>query len=359
MSTGLTSNGRGRDEGAVPEHGAMAVGGEAIRPCAFRLAKSATPAGGGGDGHRSGWPYVVARMHERQSPEGILVDDFVESTFKPIRGLPVWKRLLGKSGPPRHVWESPWIGFFHLPPNFPEWFNPDSHPDVIFSELRFRQSLPHMKGAVVFSEYAGDWIRKKFGVPVLVAKHPTEMVPRTFDWDLFKANPDKQIVQIGWYLRNYRAIYQVSVPSPFRKVHIAQSRPFIQEARRLTDLHSPFRDRPDTGDTEVVSWLKNDAYDALLTRNVMFLELFDASANNAVTEAIARDTPVVVNRHPAVAEYLGADYPLFYDSLDEVAGLLEMPRIRAAHEHIRALDKAEFTVDAFIDHLDRFVRDIR
>ena len=36
-----------------------------------------------------------------------------------------------------------------------------------------------------------------------------------------------------------------------------------------------------------------------------------------------------------------------------------MPRIRAAHEHIRALDKGEFAVEAFIDRLDRFVRDLR
>ena len=357
MSTGLTTN--GSEPGEELPRNTVTDGGIEIKPGAFRLAKSVTPAGSGADGHRSGWPYVVACMHERQSPDGIPVDDFVEATFKPTRKLPVWKRFLGKSGPPQYVWESPWIGFFHLPPNFPEWFNPESHPDAVFSEPRFRQSLPHMKGAVAFSEYAGDWIREKFGVPVLVARHPTEMVNRIFDWDLFEANSDRQLVQIGWYLRNYRAIYQVAVPSSFRKVHIAQSRPFIEEARRLTDIHSPFRHRPDIGDTEVISWLENDAYDDLLTRNVMFLELFDASANNAITEAIARDTPVVVNRHPAVVEYLGADYPLFYDTLDEVAGLLKTPRIRAAHEHIRAFDKTGFTVDAFIDQLDRFVRDIR
>lgn len=322
-------------------------------PATFRLARFVKPAGGGTGGHRSGWPYVVARMQQRQSAKGLLVDQFVEETFSPGRRIALWKRALGL-----HVWRRPWVGIFHHTPNFPEWFTP-KNPEAVFRDPRFVTSLPHLKGAVVFSEYAAVWLREKFGVPTLVVKHPTEMVSRTFSWEGFETNPDKQLVQIGWYLRNYRAIYQVAATPEFRKVHIAQQKPFIEEARRRTDLHSPFRDRPDVGETEVVSWLENDAYDDMLTRNVMFLELFDASANNAITEAIARNTPVVVNRHPAVAEYLGRDYPLFYDDLGEVPGLLDMPRIRAAHEHIRALDKDEFTVDAFIDRLDRFVRELR
>lgn len=322
-------------------------------PASFRLPRFLKPTGGGADGHRSGWPYVIACLQKRQSAVGMLVDDFVEATFAPGRKISMWRRLLGQQ-----YWGSPWVGIFHLPPNLPEWFSPKSL-EAVFRETRFLRSLPNLKGAVVFSEYAGDWLRDRLSVPVLIAKHPTETAPRTFSWEEFEANPDKQLVQIGWYLRNYRAIYQVAATSSFRKVHLAQSKPFIEEARRRTDLHSPFRNRPDIGETKVVSWIENEAYDDMLTRNVIFLELFEASANNAITEAIARDTPVVVNRHPAVAEYLGADYPLFYDDLNDVAGLLEMPRIRAAHEHIRALDKGEFTVETFIDRLDLFVRDLR
>ncbi|WP_340110473.1 hypothetical protein [Pikeienuella sp. HZG-20] len=320
---------------------------------AFRLARFVKPAGGGAGGHRSGWPWVVDRLRERQSMNGMLVDQFVEATFAPGRSIRVIKRLLGM-----HVWSRPWVGVFHLPPNMPEWFTPKTL-EAVLREPRFIRSLPHLRGAVAFSRHTGDWLRDRLGVPVLVTKHPTEMVPDTFSWDAFEANPDKRLVQIGWYLRNYRAINQVAAPSWIRKVHLAQSKPFIDEARRRTDLHSPFRGRPDVGETEVVSWLDNEAYDDMLTRNLIFLELFEASANNAIIEAIARDTPVVVNRHPAVAEYLGADYPLFYDDLSEVEGLLEAPRIRAAHEQIRALDKGEFAVEAFIDRLDLFVRDLR
>lgn len=292
-------------------------------------------------------------LGQRQSADGLLIDGFVEASFAPGRKISVWRRLLGQ-----HVWTTPWVGIFHLPPNLPEWFSPKTL-EAVFHDPRFLRSLPYLKGAVALSEHTAGLLRDRLDVPVAVFKHPTEMVSRTFSWEAFEKNPDKKLVQIGWYLRNYRAIYQVTAPPPFRKVHIAQSKPFIEEARRRTDLHSPFRHRPDVGETEIVAWLENAAYDEILTQNVIFLELFEASANNAVIEAIARNTPLVVNRHRAVAEYLGPDYPLFYDDLGDVASLLEPARIRAAHEHIRSLDKRDFEVEAFVDKLDLFVRGLR
>ena len=46
----------------------------------------------------------------------------------------------------------------------------------------------------------------------------------------------------------------------------------------------------------------------------MILSLVDASANNAVIDCIARATPLLVNPHPAVIEYFGADYPTYNES---------------------------------------------
>jgi len=272
------------------------------KAASFRLPRFQKPMGRGASGHRSGWPYVTDRMRARQGLRGILVDDFVEGSFAPGRQISRWRRLMGQ-----HVWTVPWVGIFHQPPNVPEWFSPKTL-EAVFHEPRFLASLPQMTGAVALSEHTAQWLRTRLDVPVTVLKHPTELVDRTFSWAEFEANPDRKLVQIGWYLRNYRAIYQVAVPPGFRKVHLAQSKPFIEAARERTDLHSPLRHRPDVGETDVVSWLENDAYDALLTQNVIFLELFEASANNAVIEAIARNTPLVVNRHPAVADSAGHVY---------------------------------------------------
>lgn len=320
----------------------------------FRLAKAHDTVGGYAGGHRSGWPYVLSRLSAEQSENGILLDDFVESTFGK-RQLPLYKRLLGSPPLTLHTWNEPWIGMFHLPPHFPEWFNPNGHPDAIFSNRRFLKSLPHLKGIVTLSNYAGEWLQARFGLPTLALKHPTELVAKKFSWEAFEASDEKRLVQIGWYIRNYRAIYQASVPPWVNKVHLAQDKPFIAKAQRRTDRHSPYRNRVEHGSVQVVSWLENEAYDDLLSSCVMFLELFDASANNAIIEAIARNTPVVVNRHSAVQEYLGDDYPLYFDTIDDVEKLMDLSLIRAAHDHISALDKSEYSIDRFVERINNFV----
>ena len=310
--------------------------------------------------HRSGWPLVVTELGRGARPDGILVDDFVERTFHPAGwGTPTRReRAAGVSTDPI-VWTEPWIGVFHYPHRFPEWFQDHSHPRHILATDRFRASLPNLRGAIALSGYLADWLRTQLPVPVVALKHPTPFTAPRFSWDAFVANPERSLVQVGWFLRNYRAIHQVPVPDGFRKVHLAQDQHFIREAMRRTDVDSPFRSRPDVGDVTVVPWQTASGYDRLFTENVIFLELFDASANNVVIEAIARATPLVVNRHPAVMEYLGRGYPLAYDDLAEVPALLDLARVRDAHEHLRGLDTRDLTLDHFVGAVDAFAAEVR
>ena len=89
-------------------------------------------------------------------------------------------------------------------------------------------------------------------------------------------------------------------------------------------------------------------YDNLLTQNVVFLKLVDAAAVNTVLECIMRETPLVVNRHPAIVEVLGEGYPLYYDDLQDVVKLLSIETIFAAHQYLFNLDKEKFTIDSFM-----------
>jgi hypothetical protein len=72
--------------------------------------------------------------------------------------------------------------------------------------------------------------------------------------------------------------------------------------------------------------------------SVVLTELFDASANNVIVECIARGTPIIVNRHPAVVEYLGDRYPLYFGDPSEIPGLLQPDHLLAAHRHLVSLD---------------------
>ncbi len=292
--------------------------------------------------HRSGWPYVLSLLQPLDSHRGTLLDDFVERSFA---HLPKRKRP---------VWSEPWFGIFHHPPNFPAWFDPDAVPDTIFRQPKFVKSQRSLRGAICLSQYLADWLGTRLGVPTLALKHPSEEPPQKWSPALWEQS-GRRLVQVGWYLRNYRAIYQVATPPGIQKFHLRQNDPWVLQAMQATDAHAPTRTRPDVGTTAVLEPVSNDAYDALFASSVVFLELFDTSANNAVVEAIVRNTPIIVNRHPAVVEYLGAEYPLFYDDLAEVHELLRERTVLAAHDYLRGLDKGEFAGEHFRDRLMEFI----
>lgn len=95
----------------------------------------------------------------------------------------------------------------------------------------------------------------------------------------------------------------------------------------------------------------DDEYDTLLSQNVVFLKMVDAAAVNTILECMVRNTPMVINRIPAVVELLGEHYPLFYDNAEEVPGILTMDNIIAAYEYLVELDKSSLTADKFINDL--------
>ena len=97
-----------------------------------------------------------------------------------------------------------------------------------------------------------------------------------------------------------------------------------------------------------VNFIEPSGYDFLLSRSVVCMEVLDAAANNVTIECLARNTPLIVNRHPAVVEYLGADYPLYYDDHRQIADMLaDESLILSAHQYLRAADKSFLSQSSF------------
>jgi hypothetical protein len=65
-------------------------------------------------------------------------------------------------------------------------------------------------------------------------------------------------------------------------------------------------------------------------------------------ECIVRNTPIVINKLPAIVEFLGESYPLFYNNLDEVRELVTLKNIEKAHNYIKKLDKTNLKIETFV-----------
>ena len=109
--------------------------------------------------------------------------------------------------------------------------------------------------------------------------------------------------------------------------------------------------------TDIMETVDNKTYDELLTNNVVFLNLVDGSAVNTLIECVVRNTPIFVNRHPAVVEILGDHYPLYYRRPEDINRMLENPVcIKMAHEHLKRIKKGLYDIYWFIESLNGIMK---
>jgi hypothetical protein len=313
--------------------------------------------------HRSGWRYAVNALYPLHCESGVRFEDFLEEPFAWQHqhcGVRSGAQILQAIREQDHTAplnseetgvlpiREPWAGILHNPPNMPAGFHPRETPQVILGKAVWRDSMDSCLGLFTLSQYSARWLRAATGKPVSALLHPTEIPEVLFDFDVFLANEDKLVVQVGWWLRRQSAIYALPVAAGnalrLRKLRLIPEffpgseqylKTMIESERRefsgsCGDACAAFHDN-----TYERRHLSDADYDQLLSCNVVFIELRDASANNTVIECLARGTPLLVNPLPAVREYLGEDYPLYYDNLQQAALMAcDVQRLQAAHQHL-------------------------
>ncbi len=303
----------------------------------------------GFDKHRSGWGYCINSLRPFHSYSGIHVDGFVEHNF-------CWHiEDYFYGGAKSHIpYKKPWIGFVHNPPNPPNWFDMYNSPLAMFSREVFQQSLKCCEAIIVLSDYLKRWVEERCSVPCISVKHPTETnVPKWTPENYINCGRPT-LLQIGYWLRKLESIVDIKVPYPFIKKWLPSHKGYAEDLLSVynrTKLDF-FEGRYKWSGVELLDWISHEDYDTMLTSGIVFLDLYDSSANNAVIECIARNTPLLVNRHPAVIEYCGEDYPLYFDDLDHASSILvDTDRIISAHEYFKRMDKSWIKGDYFANDL--------
>jgi hypothetical protein len=212
----------------------------------------------------------------------------------------------------------------------------------------FARSLDTCVGLFTLSNEHADWLREKTGVVVSPLIHPTEIPEIQFSFDSFIENKDKRLLNVGYWLRKVNSIFMLPIDSSiYTKTRVL---PFDKKSHAMKTLgrfielekqHSPYYkkykryDKEPNNHTETLHRISNEGYDAAFSRNIVFLDMYDSSANNAIIESIARATPILVNPLPSIVEYLGRDYPFYFDSLEEAASkAVDFELVRDAHLYL-------------------------
>ena len=328
--------------------------------------------------HRSGWNFVLQHLDNLHNPNGTIFDSYADKTFGWDENFLESTKVV--------PYTKPWVGVFHHTPNT----DYSEHNMVnVFKKQSFLDSLHTCKGIIVFSDYLKNWIEANLNVtdiPVLKMFHPSEELSSTFqfNFDKFKSQSTKKVLQIGGWLRNSYAIYELPQPNGFDKyvlkwigmnnyfvddvqfgqiqdsvVHIGEDHEnccghIVYDSQNKNKYVLGLREliRKNHDSVIPLEMTPNEEFDMLLTSSVVFINLVDASAVNTILECIMRNTPICVNRLPAVEEYLGEDYPLYYETLEEASKKISNEvLIHKAHLHLKNMSKQHFTINYFLQQL--------
>ena len=296
--------------------------------------------------HRSGWDYVVHNMSDFNNPNGINFDGFIENAFSWRKNQYIVDEII--------PYKEPWIGFLHNPPNMPLWFSDNnSYPQTLIHDAYFKESLNSCKGLYVLSNYYKRFLKRYLPqIPINVLYHPTEIPDLKFNFDKFYKNKNKSVVNIGWWLRKLNSIFLLD-SGHYQKIRLMPNNKCKDTILRLIDIERDLYNftlsKNQIDSVKFIDHLDNNDYDVLLSQNIVFLDLYDTSANNAVIECIARGTPLLINRHSATIEYLGEEYPFYFDSLKEANEKLNnVNLIRDTHQYLMTFDKRkQITIEYF------------
>jgi glycosyltransferase involved in cell wall biosynthesis len=304
--------------------------------------------------HRSGWGYVVDNLKHLSVENGLYFDTFIERSM-------IW----GENSPT--FIDRDWIGVIHNPPYIPKFFQKITKnlnfENLLKTNPIFRASLKKCRGLITLSKHHKEYVESFIDLPVKSLLHPTEFVTSKWNYDKFLSNKLKKIVQIGWWLRKLHGIYMLEAdPCKMEKLYLTKNEPqiikcFEAEETFLNQKGLWKKNMQNTA--RPLGFLADNEYDNLLTESIVFIDLYDSSANNAIIECVSRNTPILVNQIPSVVEYLGESYPMYYETYEEASQKIHANNIILdAHLYLKKMNKEKLSIRHFSQEVNQFVKDI-
>ena len=286
--------------------------------------------------HRGGWNIVKKSLNGliNQNSDTLFLDN--------VDGYFLW-------GDNQIIYKK-WFGFLHLTPYFPNHLNHISI-DAVFSNRNFLESLKNCKFLLSLSNYLTSYLMFKLTaidikINVYTILHPTDICIQKFSIDDYKNNNEKKLIQIGQQLRKITSIYRVK--TNYTKIWLTGFRDQNRIQDFLNNEINIFKYKDIKLENVEMKYLNSfNEYDELLTKNIVFIDFYDATANNTVVECIARNTPLLVNKVGGTLEYLGKNYPLYFDNLDEIDSLLNIDNIEKAYNYLKNLNKDYLDINNF------------
>lgn len=258
--------------------------------------------------HRSGWSYAINSLKPLHNFNGIIFKGFLDNII--FRDETI---------------EDYFVGFFHNPLLTPSGVHKKYENRGLYNNLNsdcWKKNESLCKGIFVLSDDMKKKVSDMTDCPCESLIHPIEMCDIKFSIDKYLADP--KIVHVGQWMRRFDSFARLSCSQ--KKIALSFNEEHIDKG------------------TQPIDYLCENDFDQLMSRSIVFVHFFDVVACNTILDCIARDTPIFCNRLPAAEQYLGKEYPGFFDSLKEAESLIgDCKVIQKSYEFIKNMNKNIFS----------------
>lgn len=239
-----------------------------------------------------------------------------------------------------------WIGIIHeIPDNFDQFYVPDLRS---LCSTKYIDELKLCKGLFTLTKCQANFLQENWPkevplIPIHTLTYP--YIPPAVQQEsnivqLWTEHSPVRLVLIGSFARDFNLFFEMKVPKNVQKVLLLGNKESSNAAKKAPD------------NVILCERMSEEEYEKMLQTSIVFLSLlYDGAANTIVLECIARNVPIVCPSWSSCVEYLGEEYPLFYNPQNKETNfeqLITKENVQNAIEYLKNMDKSKFSVDHFV-----------
>jgi hypothetical protein len=275
----------------------------------------------------NGWSSISCAFRKISNPKGAKCYEWLDKHMK------------------ENTVDESWSGFLHNPITYPQEY-PIKYSGKVMPISRlieceyFKKSLESCKSIFVFTRQVRDFIKKNTGFDnVFALKHPSGLCGIKSSW--LACN---NVLHVGQQMRKYHSFADLN--TKFAKLLIKPSN-CPSDLVEMHNYKSKYQD-----DIVYLEQKGLAEYIDLMCNSVVFLDLYDVAACNTILECISLSVPLLVNKLDGCIEYLGEEYPFYYEDLSEAeAKLSDLNLIEQTNKYLLNMEKKDLSINFFIESL--------